>query len=433
VTTTTGPTEPIDSSQGRGEFAVDEARLSTLGALKASLIPKKGGDLGATPALLGLISLCILFGIFADRFLSKGNFANLITQSTWVILLGVAVTFVLLLGEIDLAAGYTAGTSVVTMAWLLAPPHNVTPFVAIPAGFLVGATIGTVIGFLVARIGIPAFVVTLAFFLGLQGIVLLIAREGGTISITNELIIAFVNRTMEPALGWLLWAVVVAGYFALALMRTRGRRRAGLNAEPLGSIAVKGALIALGWGVGTYILNQDRAFAGAVKELKGVPWAVPVLVGVVVGLHLVLSRSGWGRHVYAIGGNIEAARRAGINVVWVKMSCFIMTGLVACVAGMALASQLNSVSPQTGGNDTLLRAVGAAAIGGVSLFGGRGKLIYPVIGGLVVATIDNGLGLMGTVAGIDFTNSGPKFIVQGLVLLVAASVDAISRQRTRQG
>ena len=131
--------------------------------------------------------------------------------------------------------------------------------------------------------------------------------------------------------------------------------------------------------------------------------------------------------MYAIGGNVEAARRAGINVRWVKMSCFIMTGLVACLAGMALASQLNSVSPQTGGNDTLLRAVGAAAIGGVSLFGGRGKLIYPVVGGLVVATIDNGLGLMGTVAGIDFTQSGPKFIVQGLVLLLAASVDAISR------
>ena len=133
--------------------------------------------------------------------------------------------------------------------------------------------------------------------------------------------------------------------------------------------------------------------------------------------------------MYAIGGNVEAARRAGINVRWVKMSCFIMTGLVACLAGMALASQLNSVSPQTGGNDTLLRAVGAAAIGGVCLFGGRGKLIYPVVGGLVVATIDNGLGLMGTVAGIDFTQSGPKFIVQGLVLLLAASVDAISRQR----
>jgi len=430
MTTTTGPTEPIDSSQGRGEFALDEARLSTMGALRASLIPKRGGDLGATPAILGLVSLCVLFGIFAERFLSKANFANLITQSTWVILLGVAVTFVLLLGEIDLAAGYTAGCSVVMMAWLMAE-HGVTPWVAIPAGFVVGGSIGAVIGFLVARIGIPAFVVTLAFFLGLQGIVLLIAREGGTISITNELIIAFVNRNMDPILGWVLWALVVAGYLALALTRARGRQKAGLNSEPVGSILVKAGLIAAGWGIATYLLNQNRASARAVRELEGVPWAVPVLVAVVVLLHLLLSRSGWGRHVYAIGGNVEAARRAGINVTWVKMSCFIMTGLVACVAGMALASQLNSVSPQTGGNDTLLRAVGAAAIGGVSLFGGRGKLIYPVVGGLVVATIDNGLGLMGTVAGIDFTQSGPKFIVQGLVLLLAASVDAVSRTRNR--
>ncbi len=234
---------------------------------------------------------------------------------------------------------------------------------------------------------------------------------------------------MEPIVGWILWAAVVAGYLALALLRTSSRRKAGLNAEPLGSIVVKAILIAAGWGIATYLLNQNRAFAGAVRELQGVPWAVLVILVTVVGLHLLISRSGWGRAVYAIGGNVEAARRAGINVRWVKMSCFIMTGLVACLAGMALASQLNSVSPQTGGNDTLLRAVGAAAIGGVSLFGGRGKLIYPVVGGLVVATIDNGLGLMGTVAGIDFTQSGPKFIVQGLVLLLAASVDAISRQR----
>jgi D-xylose transport system permease protein len=427
--TTDDPLGNLDSEAGRAAFAVDEAHLSTAQALKASLIPTKGGDLGVTPALLGLIALTVFFGIFADRFLSTGNFANLITQATWVILLGVAVTFVLLLGEIDLAAGYTAGLSVVTMAWMMAPPHGITPWVAIPTGFLVGATVGAVIGFLVARIGIPAFVVTLAFFLGIQGIVLQIAREGGTISVRNELIIGIVNRNMEPIVGWILWAAVIVGYLALALQRTTSRRKAGLNAEPLGSIVVKAIIIGAGWGIATYLLNQNRAFAGAVRELQGVPWAVLVIIVTVVGLHLLISRTGWGRAVYAIGGNIEAARRAGINVRWVKMSCFIMTGLVACLAGMALASQLNSVSPQTGGNDTLLRAVGAAAIGGVSLFGGRGKLIYPVVGGLVVATIDNGLGLMGTVAGIDFTQSGPKFIVQGLVLLLAASVDAISRQR----
>ena len=172
----------------------------------------------------------------------------------------------------------------------------------------------------------------------------------------------------------------------------------GPRAEPLGSIAVKAIGIAAGWGIATYILNDNRSFAGAVKKLTACRSpsrhaghgrrAAPDALA-----------HAWGRHVYAVGGNAEAARRAGINVEWVKMSCFIMCGVVACLAGMALGSQLNSVCPQTGGNDTLLRAVGAAAIGGVSLFGGRGKLLYPVVGGLVVATIDNGLGLMGKVAG----------------------------------
>jgi D-xylose transport system permease protein len=305
----------------------------------------------------------------------------------------------------------------------------VSAWVAIPVGFIIGAAIGTLTGFLVAKVGIPAFVATLAFFLAWQGVVLQIAREGGTIPINNTLIIALVNKNLSPVMGWVLWAIVVLGYLAMALTRARGREKAGLAGEPLGSIAIKATLLAAGWGAATYILNDNRSFAGAIRVLEGVPIAVPVVLGTVVVLHLMLSRTTWGRHVYAVGGNTEAARRAGINVVWVKMSCFIMCGVVACLAGMALGSQLNSVSPQTGGNDTLLRAVGAAAIGGVSLFGGRGKLLYPVVGGLVVATIDNGLGLMGKVGPIDFTQSGPKFIVQGIVLLLAASVDALSRKR----
>ncbi len=419
ATTTTEPSG--------GDFSLDERRPSVLASLKAS-ITGSGGDMGARPAIAGLIALFILFGLGADRFASKANFANLITQATWVMILAVGVTFVLLLGEIDLSAGYTAGVCVVTIAWLIAQ-HGVSAWVAIPVGFMIGALIGTLTGFLVAKVGIPAFVATLAFFLAWQGVVLQIAKEGGTIPIDNTLIIALVNKNLSPLLGWVLWAIVVLGYLAMAFSRARGRAKAGLAAEPVGSIAIKAIALAAAWGIGTYILNDNRSFAGAVRILEGVPIAVPVVLGTVVVLHLMLSRTTWGRHVYAVGGNAEAARRAGINVVWVKMSCFIMCGVVACLAGMALGSQLNSVSPQTGGNDTLLRAVGAAAIGGVSLFGGRGKLLYPVVGGLVVATIDNGLGLMGKVGPIDFTQSGPKFIVQGVVLLLAASVDALSRKR----
>jgi D-xylose transport system permease protein len=422
MATTTTTSEP-----SAGGFELDEERASVFSTLRASLLGT-GGDMGARPAIAGLIALFILFGLGADRFASKANFANLITQATWVMILAVGVTFVLLLGEIDLSAGYTAGVCVVTIAWLIYQ-HGVSAWIAIPTGFIIGAAIGTLTGFLVAKVGIPAFVATLAFFLAWQGVVLQIAREGGTIPINNTLIIALVNRNLSPALGWVLWAIVVLGYLGMALSRARGRAKAGLAAEPLGSIAIKAVVIAIAWGAGTYILNDNRSFAGAIKKLDGVPIAVPVVLGVVVVLHLMLSRTTWGRHVYAVGGNAEAARRAGINVVWIKMSCFIMCGVVACLAGMALGSQLNSVSPQTGGNDTLLRAVGAAAIGGVSLFGGRGKLLYPVVGGLVVATIDNGLGLMGKVGPVDFTQSGPKFIVQGMVLLLAASVDALSRKR----
>jgi D-xylose transport system permease protein len=414
-------------TEGTSDFALD-ARQPTVGeALRDSFF--KRGDLGVTPAVAGLIALFIVFGIFSSDFLTKGNIANLLQQATWVMLLGVAVTFVLLLGEIDLSAGYTAGVSVVTMAYLMAPPHNVTPWIAIPAGFVIGASIGFVIGVLVAVVGIPAFVATLAFFLGLQGVVLLIAKEGGTIAITNDLINGIVNSTMRPLYGWILWLLVVGGYLGSALWRTRSRTKAGLGGEPIGAIAIKGAVLALGWGYFTYIMNQNRAFAGAVSKVQGVPDSVPLVLVVVTSLSYLLTRTSWGRHVYAVGGNQEAARRAGINVARLKISCFVVLGLVACLAGMALGSQLNSVSPQTGGNDTLLRAVGAAAIGGVSLFGGRGRLIYPVVGGLVVATIDNGLGLIGKIGSVDFTQSGPKFIVQGIVLLLAASVDAVSRRR----
>jgi D-xylose transport system permease protein len=409
-----------------GGFSLDEQRTSVFASLRSALTGS-GGDMGARPAIAGLITLFILFSLGADKFASKANFANLITQATWVMILAVGVTFVLLLGEIDLSAGYTAGVCVVTIAWLIAQ-HDVTAWVAIPVGFLIGAAIGTLTGWLVAKVGIPAFVATLAFFLAWQGVVLLIAKEGGTIPINNELIIAIVNKNLSPLLGWVLWAIVVAGYLGMALTTARGRARSGLASEPIGSVAIKAAIIAVGWGIATYLLNDNRSFS-TIRKLEGVPIAVPVVLGTVFILHMMLSRTTWGRHVYAVGGNAEAARRAGINVVWVKMSCFIMTGVVACLAGMALGSQLNSVSPQTGGNDTLLRAVGAAAIGGVSLFGGRGKLLYPVVGGLVVATIDNGLGLMGKVGPVDFRESGPKFIIQGLVLLLAASVDALSRKR----
>ena len=383
----------------------------------------RGGDIGSLPAVLGLIALVILFGALeGSTFLSIFNFANLINQSAAIIVLAMGLVFVLLLGEIDLSAGFAAGTCAAILAvalnsWGLAWP------VALLAALLTGVVIGLVIGTLVARLGIPSFVVTLAMFLALQGAMLLIIGEGGTIPIRSEAILVVMNGNMSVVAGWVLAVIIVAGFALSTLLAIRRRRKAGLPAEAMSVWAIK--VIALGVliFVATYLLNQERQLPSAKVTIQGVPWVVVVILVLLVGLTFILQRTGFGRHVYAVGGNREAARRAGINVKGLMITCFIFCSTLAAIAGVLLASRDNSVSPTTGGAQTLLFAVGAAVIGGTSLFGGRGKIRDAVIGGLVIAVIANGLPLI-------TQQSGIQFIVTGLVLLVAASVDAISRRRT---
>ena len=383
----------------------------------------RGGDIGSLPAVLGLIALVILFGALeGSTFLSIFNFANLINQSAAIIVLAMGLVFVLLLGEIDLSAGFAAGTCAAILAvalnnWGLAWP------VALLAALLTGVVIGLVIGMLVARLGIPSFVVTLAMFLALQGAMLLIIGEGGTIPIRSEAILVVMNGNMSVVAGWVLAVIIVAGFALSTLLAIRRRRKAGLPAEAMSVWAIK--VIALGVliFVATYLLNQERQLPSAKVTIQGVPWVVVVILVLLVGLTFILQRTGFGRHVYAVGGNREAARRAGINVKGLMITCFVFCSTLAAIAGVLLASRDNSVSPTTGGAQTLLFAVGAAVIGGTSLFGGRGKIRDAVIGGLVIAVIANGLPLI-------TQQSGIQFIVTGLVLLVAASVDAISRRRT---
>jgi D-xylose transport system permease protein len=383
----------------------------------------RGGDIGSLPAVLGLIALVILFGALeGSTFLSIFNFANLINQSAAIIVLAMGLVFVLLLGEIDLSAGFAAGTAAAILAvalnsWGLAWP------LALLAALLTGVVIGLVIGLLVARLGIPSFVVTLAMFLALQGAMLLIIGEGGTIPIRSEAILVVMNGNMSVVAGWILAVLIVGGFALSTLLAIRRRRKAGLPAEAMSVWAVK--VIALGVLIfaATYLLNQERQLPTAKVTIQGVPWVVVVILVLLVGLTFILQRTGFGRHVYAVGGNREAARRAGINVKGLMITCFIFCSTLAAVAGVLLASRDNSVSPTTGGAQTLLFAVGAAVIGGTSLFGGRGKIRDAVIGGLVIAVIANGLPLI-------TQQSGIQFIVTGLVLLVAASVDAISRRRT---
>ncbi len=382
----------------------------------------RGGDIGSLPAVLGLIALVILFGALeGSTFLSIFNFANLINQSAAIIVLAMGLVFVLLLGEIDLSAGFAAGTAAAILAvalnsWGLAWP------IALLAALLTGVVIGLAIGTLVARLGIPSFVVTLAMFLALQGAMLLIIGEGGTIPIRSEAILVVMNGNMPVWAGWLLAILIVVGFGLSTLLAIRRRRKAGLPAEAMSVWAIKVGALAVLIFVATYLLNQERQLPSAKVTIQGVPWVVVVILVLLVGLTFILQRTGFGRHVYAVGGNREAARRAGINVKGLMITCFIFCSTLAAVAGVLLASRDNSVSPTTGGAQTLLFAVGAAVIGGTSLFGGRGKIRDAVIGGLVIAVIANGLPLI-------TQQSGIQFVVTGLVLLVAASVDAISRRR----
>jgi D-xylose transport system permease protein len=284
-----------------------------------------------------------------------------------------------------------------------------------------GSVIGLALGVLVARVGIPSFVVTLAGFLAFQGVMLIIIRGGTTVPVRDEVIVAIINRNVPPALGWALAAAGVAGFAAVQL--TAQRRRAGrrLVATPVPVVLLRIATVAAIIGAAVYLLNLDRS-PGAAASLRGVPIVVPLIVVLLVVGTFVLHRTRFGRHLYAVGGNREAARRAGIAVTRVRVSAFMICSTMAAVGGIAAASRSNSVDATTGGSDVLLLAVGAAVIGGTSLFGGKGRLVNAVIGGAVIAVIDNGMGLMGYSAGV-------KFAVTGLVLLLAAGVDAVSRRR----
>ncbi len=399
----------------------------------------RGGDVGSMPAILGLIVLVGLFAVLKpSTFFTALNFANLLNQGTAIIVLAMGLIFVLLLGEIDLSAGFAAGTCAAVLAIALSSWGLFWPF-ALLVALLTGTVIGLTIGILVARLGIPSFVVTLAMFLALQGVMLLIIGEGGTITLRSSELLAVMNRNMPVWAGWLLWVLVIVGYALVSLRGIQGRRKAGLGSTSTSVWGAKVIGLAVLLGIGVYLLNLQRQIvrpgkvactvneppdpAGCIPVLQGVPWAVLVVLVLLVVLTFVLSRTAFGRHIYAVGGNSEAARRAGISVPGIKIFCFMICSTLAAVAGVLIASRDNSVSPTTGGSGTLLLAVGAAVIGGTSLFGGRGKIVDAIVGGLVVAVIANGLPLI-------TQQSGIQYVVTGLVLLVAASVDAISRKRT---
>ena len=389
------------------------------GATSNYLSRVKSGDIGSLPAVLGLISLIAVFGAMSEFFLTNRNFANLLTQAAPVMVIAMGLVFVLLLGEIDLSAGYASGVCGAVLV-LLVTNEGWSWYTALGASIAVGALLGVLIGTLVSRLGIPSFVVTLAAFLAFQGVLLLLAGEGGTIPIADKTILAVENSNMTPMQGWILWAVSSAAYVLGGLSRINSRRKAGLVVELTQLWAMKTIALLIITGGAVYQLNQERGLS-ATNSTKGVPIVAPLILVILIAGTFLLSRTAFGRHIYAVGGDAEAARRAGINVKRVRTIAFVLCSALAAVAGMLFASRMNSISPSTGGSSTLLYAVGAAVIGGVSLFGGKGRMRDAILGGFVVAVIDNGMGLLGYGAGI-------QYLVTGAVLLVSAGVDAVSRR-----
>jgi D-xylose transport system permease protein len=379
----------------------------------------RGGDMGALPAIGGLVVLAVLFTALSPFFLTERNFANLLNQAATLVMLGIALVFVLLLGEIDLSAGVTGGVAMALFVVLNAQFGIPWP-IALLIGFGVGLGTGALIGFFVARVGIPSFVVTLGLFLGYQGLALLIIGDGGLYRLEVPELLAIQNGNMPVWAGWAMLAVMIAVSAATAAWDRARRTRAGVPNRAISLVWIKLAVILVIGGIVVFVLNQDRG--QGVRAVQGVPVIVPIVLVILWLGTFVLDRTKFGRYIYAIGGNAEAARRSGVKVRWVKWSAFVICSTLAVVSALFSVARVGSVDA-TVGRDIVLSGVAAAVVGGVSLFGGRGRLIHAAIGALVIATITNGLGLLGLPAGINL-------LVTGGVLILAATVDALSRLRT---
>lgn len=378
----------------------------------------KGGDMGSLPAILGLFILAVLFTIMSPVFLTALNFANFFNQAATLIVLAMGLVFVLVLAEIDLSAGVTSGVSAALLVITL--HHNINWILAILVAVAAGVLIGYFIGLIVARIGIPSFVVTLACFLAFQGLQLLIIGNGGLFRIENSQVLAIQNSNLTILQGWIFYAIGILLYIYSGFAARRRRSRNNQPNRPIVFLYLRIVFALITGAAIVAALNLERS-SNEAFPIHGVPIVIPVVIVLFVIGTFVLDRTIFGRHVYAVGGNPEAARRAGIRVTGVKVAVFTICSTTAAISGIIGASRIGSVDASMG-RTSVLNGVAAAVVGGVSLFGGKGRLSQAVIGGFVIAIIDNGLGLMGY-------NSGINLLITGAVLLLAASSDAISRKR----
>lgn len=371
------------------------------------------GDLASLRVILGLAVIWVIFQIQEDRFLSAINLTNLTLQITAIGLISVGVVLVLLLGEIDLSVGAVSGVCAAITA-VLSAKHGWSPYLAIAAGVLAGTAIGLFQGFIFTRFGIPSFVVTLAGLLAWQGALLEVLGNTGTVNITDSKIVGLANTFYSDAAGWTLAVVAIVAFAALTLWSRRGRVRQGLTVPPIGASIVRVAVVAAAIIGAVAVLNADR----------GVPLAALILVAFVILFQYITTKTRFGRHIYAVGGNSEAARRAGIKVTRVRIVVFMIASSMAAIGGIMAASRLLAVNQSSGAGDVLLLAIAGPVIAGTSLFGGRGTVWSALLGALVIGSISNGMDLLAL-------ESSVKFMVTGAVLLAAVVIDAIARQQRR--
>ena len=384
----------------------------------------RSGDSGFLPVLLGLVAIVIYFQARNSLFLSAGNLVNLITQAAWIVTLGMAEVFVLLLGEIDLSIGFSAAIGAVFTLWVLLPPNPWPWPVAVLIGLAVPAIYGGIEGLIITRLRLPSFVVTLAGQLAGLGLLLAIMNQaapnsGGTIRLYPGVLYWIETGSMSPLAGWIVMIVAVVLAGGLFVVRDSRRRASGLAAPPASVTWLKVAAMAVAGVVVVLIGNTNRG--RFLLVVRGVPWVVLVVVGVLVIYSFLLGRTRFGRYIYAIGGNAEASRRAGINLSRIRVAAFTLAGLTAGISGIIYASYLGSISTGVQGGNNVLLAVAAAVVGGTSLFGGRGKMVGAVLGGVIVAVIYNGLELLGL-------GAAQQNLWTAAVLLVAVAVDTTARR-----
>jgi D-xylose transport system permease protein len=460
------------SSERASSFSLDVDRRNVPGAIREYVGRLRSGEPGALPAVLGLVVLGVMFSFVSDRFFSSGNIGNLPGQGAYIAIIALGLVFVLLLGEIDLAAGTTGGICagaaaqalsthglrhgipgasalywVLVVAMVLAAALGFSlraitgpvvvlvgvvitltgldsrPLFAMIFAVAIGAAVGIFAGWMVASVGIPSFIVTLALFLAWQGLLLFLLNSQ-PISVNGyPLWHSLAYDNMSPLLSWIFTIVVVGGYLAYTIGKSLRAQARGLAADTMDLVLLRGGLIAAAGIIVTLLANQNRN-TNPYKVIEGLPWALTVPVVLMIICTIALTKTTWGRHLFATGGNEEAARRAGINVTHIKVTAFTLSSSLGALGGVFLASNTGGAQLDLGSGNILLFAVAAAVIGGTSLFGGRGRPRDALIGALVIVIIPNGIGLRPSLPA-SYQN-----LITGLVLLIAAAVDALSRRRS---